>query len=355
MGLLDALFGTQAQTPGATQQPSGLQQLFQPETAMPIAAALLGNQGNAQNFGNAFAAYGQTKAQTAQKNKTMDFFRQNAPEYAAMVDSGLPLEEAWKSYTQRKYAQKGQGIVNAGGGNLYNAETGQWLSAPGGGVSSKAGLQMVWLRDMKTGKPVPGQLRQDGSIVRSSLPPDVEAVAPYDVNFDKASGTAAGTGAGTAMAALPGATQLSQNINQQIDDIKNDPYLPNMVGPVYGRLPNVTADAERVQQKIDQLKGGAFLQARQALKGGGAITDYEGKKAEEAYTRLSQAQSEADFKAALDEFNYYVQQGLAKLQSQAGQRPLYQGGGIGQQPAMPPAAPTGMNQTSSGIKWSVAP
>jgi hypothetical protein len=132
-----------------------------------------------------------------------------------------------------------------------------------------------------------------------------------------------------------------------------------MVGPVYGRLPNMTADAERVQQKIDQLKGGAFLQARQALKGGGAITDYEGKKAEEAYTRLSQAQSEGDFKAALDEFNYYVQQGLAKLQSQAGQRPLYQGGGMGQQqaPGMPqaPASPAGMNQTSSGVKWSVAP
>jgi hypothetical protein len=80
-------------------------------------------------------------------------------------------------------------------------------------------------------------------------------VAPYDVNFDKASGTAAGTASGTAAGALPGATQLSQNIAQQIDSIKNDPYLPNMVGPVAGRLPNFTADAERVQQKIDQLKG----------------------------------------------------------------------------------------------------
>jgi len=112
-----------------------------------------------------------------------------------MVAAGMPVEEAWKTYTQQKYAQKGQGIVNAGGGNLYDSATGQWLSAPGGGVSSKAGLQMVWLRDMKTGKPVPGQLRQDGSIVKSSLPDGVEAVAPYDVNFDKASGTAAGTGA----------------------------------------------------------------------------------------------------------------------------------------------------------------
>jgi hypothetical protein len=129
MGLFDALFGTQAQAPGATQQPSGLQQLFQPETAMPIAAALLGNQGNAQNFGNAFAAYGTAKAQTSAKNKTMDFFRQNSPEFAAMVDAGMPMDEAWKTYTQKKYAQKGQGIVNAGGGNLYDAQTGHVASS----------------------------------------------------------------------------------------------------------------------------------------------------------------------------------------------------------------------------------
>jgi hypothetical protein len=211
----------------------------------------------------------------------------------------------------------------------------------------------VWLRDQKTGKPVPGQMRQDGTIVRSGMPDGTDPVAPYDVNFDKSSGTAAGTASGTAAGALPGATQLSQNIAQQIDSIKNDPYLPNMVGPVAGRLPNFTADAERVQQKIDQLKGGAFLQARQALKGGGAITDYEGKKAEEAYTRLSQAQSETDFKAALDEFNYYVQQGLQKLQAQASQRPLYQGGGMGQQQPWHP--PQGGNRTQSGVSWSVVP
>src|SRR5512141_1862681 len=122
MGLLDALFGQQAQVPGATQQPSGLQQLFQPQTAMPMAAALLGGQGDAKNFGNAFAAYGQTKAQTAAQNRTMDYFNKNAPEYAQMVAAGMPVEEAWKTYTQQKYAQKqGQGIVNAGGGNLYDS------------------------------------------------------------------------------------------------------------------------------------------------------------------------------------------------------------------------------------------
>lgn len=110
-GLLDFLGGGQAQMPGQ-QQPSGLARLFQPEIALPMAAALLGNQGNAANFGNAFAAGGQAmgqqkelQAQTAQKNQTLDFFRKNAPEYAQMIDAGMPVGDAFKLYTEQRYAQ----------------------------------------------------------------------------------------------------------------------------------------------------------------------------------------------------------------------------------------------------------
>jgi hypothetical protein len=113
-----------------------------------------------------------------------------------------------------------------------------------------------------------------------------------------------------------------------------------MLGPMDSRLPNLSSDAARVQGKIDQLKGGAFLQARQMLKGGGAITDYEGQKAEAAFARMSTAQSVEDFNAALDEFNAAVQQGLAKLEAQAG-------GGV------TPAQPQSPRQTSTGVQWSV--
>ena len=70
-------FGGQAQLPQQAQPQQGggfLQQLLAPENAMPIAAALMGQQGNGQNFSNAMSAYGQTAAQTAGKNKTLDFF-----------------------------------------------------------------------------------------------------------------------------------------------------------------------------------------------------------------------------------------------------------------------------------------
>lgn len=114
-GLLDALFnrGNTAQMPGAMSQPSGLAKLFAPEVALPMAAMLLGGQGNAQNFGNAFAAGGQAigqqkqlQAQTAKENQTLEFFKQKAPEYAEMVAAGMPVNEAWKQYTEQRYAQQ---------------------------------------------------------------------------------------------------------------------------------------------------------------------------------------------------------------------------------------------------------
>jgi hypothetical protein len=335
MSIFDSIFGQQAQVPGSTQQPSGLQQLFSPDVAMPVAAALLGNQGNATNFGNALGAYGQVKAQTAQKNKTMDFFRQQAPEYAQMVDAGLPLEQAWQSYTKQRYAQKGQGIVNAGGGNLYDSETGKWLSAPGGGAEGIAGLQPVWLQG-PNGEPVLGQMTKDGKVIRSQIEEGLTPVSPYQKSFETSRGTKEGGVVGEAAGALPGVTQMAQKINDQVEAIKNDSSLPNVLGPWDSRTPAILPGSVGVQTKIDALKGGAFLQARNLLKGGGAITDYEGQKAEAAFARLNQAQSEEDFKAALDEFNMYVQQGLYKLQQQAGQQRM--GGGYPQQ--QPQGAPT---------------
>jgi hypothetical protein len=52
---------------------------------------------------------------------------------------------------------------------------------------------------------------------------------------------------------------------------------------------------------LDQVKGGAFLEAFKALKGGGQITEIEGKKATDATARLSQSQSEDGFKKSMNE------------------------------------------------------
>lgn len=311
-----------------------------PESLMSLAAGLMkGDMG--AGFAAAGDSMGQHRKEFMQQQEGQR--KENLTKRWLMSNKGLSDEEATMALSNPAvlgtYLKSGQdqGIINAGAGNLYNSETGQWLSAPGGGVEGVAGLQPVWLRDEKTGKPVLGQMRKDGTVVRSGMPDDTSAIGPYDVNFDKAAGSAAGKGTGEAAVALPGVQQMAGKVAEQVEALKNDPYLSRMLGPIDSRLPNVSQDSARVQSKIQQLAGEAFLSARQALKGGGAITDYEGQKAEAALARLNQAQSEEDFKAALDEFNYHVQLGMHLLQQQAGQRSM-------NQPTISPAEPGSIRQ-----------
>jgi hypothetical protein len=149
-----------------------------------------------------------------------------------------------------------------------------------------------------------------------------------------ARGTEIGRAQGEAIAGAPAKAALVGQIEMQVNDLLNDPYLPNMVGPMASRLPNVSGDAARVQSKMDQILGGAFLQARQLLKGGGAITDFESTKAEQAFIRMNAAQNEADFRKAMTDFLDAVKSGLPKLDNGQAGAPA-----TGQTAA--PAAPTG--------------
>jgi hypothetical protein len=123
-----------------------------------------------------------------------------------------------------------------------------------------------------------------------------------------------GTLGAEAAAAAPGQISLFNTIEFQVNDLLNDPYLPNMLGPIASRTPNITADAARVQSKMDQISGGAFLQARQLLKGGGAITDFESKKAEQAFLRMNDAMNIEDYTKAMNDFLDAVRAGLPKLE-----------------------------------------
>ncbi|MDR6335766.1 hypothetical protein GGQ86_004262 [Xanthobacter flavus] len=156
---------------------------------------------------------------------------------------------------------------------------------------------------------------------------------------------ALGTASGEALAQLPGAEGMANQISAHIDSLADDKYLPSMLGPLASRMPNVTTDAARVQSKMDQLGGGAFLQARQMLKGQGAITDFESKRAEAAYARLNAAQSFEDYKAALTEFKDALTSGLTKLRSQAAMVP---GAGSGQPQGGASGAGQGSGQYAPG-------
>ena len=89
--------------------------------------------------------------------------------------------------------------------------------------------------------------------------------------------------------------------------------------PFIGAIPG--SPAASAQARINQIKGKNFLQAFESLKGGGAITQIEGEKATAAIARMDQAQSEADFTAALDDLESVINIGLERIQSMASRQP----------------------------------
>jgi hypothetical protein len=140
---------------------------------------------------------------------------------------------------------------------------------------------------------------------------------------------------GEAAGMLPGAKQSAAYTKMKIDDVANNPNLDKALGYTswLGDLA-VSNEVIEVRGKVKELMGGAFLEARAMLKGGGAITDYESGRAEAAYSRLETAIKSSDpavFKEALADFKGAIDAGVAKLEATAtgnaniGAQPVPQG------------------------------
>ena len=69
---------------------------------------------------------------------------------------------------------------------------------------------------------------------------------------------------------------------------------------------------------VEQVKGKAFLEAYQALKGGGAISEPEGRKAEQALARLQRTQSGPGFDEALKDFADVLTAARQRIADKAG-------------------------------------
>lgn len=141
----------------------------------------------------------------------------------------------------------------------------------------------------------------------------------------------ANAGAG-AITNLPQTLDSGRYMLGLIESLKNDPALGDRTGwmgklPALPDTPGVAFDA-----KVAQLKGNTFMQAYQSLKGGGQITEVEGRKAEDAIARLDRAQSSADFVQALDDLAGVVRTGLDRAQTLAQMGPAASGGGQRQAP-----------------------
>lgn len=113
-----------------------------------------------------------------------------------------------------------------------------------------------------------------------------------------------------------------ENMLMQIDNLLGDAALDQALG-IEGifRKPladlGLDPDTKRVKTKVEQLQGGVFLQAFESLKGGGQITELEGKKAEQAMARLNTVQDPVAFREAVNELRIITENGIRRLKGEA--------------------------------------
>jgi hypothetical protein len=155
-----------------------------------------------------------------------------------------------------------------------------------------------------------------GTAMVSPITGEAQTVIPKDVE-GKAAAEEIGTATGKVTAGLPDAIAKAEEATALIDRLKNHPgrayatgkssYLPIFRG----------TDAADFNIQLNQLKGTVFLQAYAQLKGGGAITQIEGEKAEQAIARLDTAQSEAEFVKSLEELQGIINNGVERMKARA--------------------------------------
>lgn len=348
-------FGQQAPQPAQPQGNRFMDMISKnPEVFLAFGAGALGGRTGSEqwsgalgNMAQAMGTASERRKEEKKKNETMEWLRKQAPEYAQAVEVGaLSLSDAYKMKLEAQKPQK-PNFINAGDGRLFNENTGEWITAPGsenGGMPKKA-LTTVMLRDPQ-GNITVGQVDSAGNLEPSLLKEGYSVVGPGDKAFDTKFGAESGKLAAENINSLPVKSASAQNAVRLVDSILAHPSLPAAVGPVDGRLPSFSAGARDFDERVDQLRGQAFLQARQELKGGGQITDYEGQRAEAALVRASQAKGEDEFKAAMLEFKDAILRGYQILEQQAGTSGMAPAGGV----------PSGnRGRTSSGITFTVEP
>lgn len=356
-----------------------------PEMLMAMGGGILSGQNFAQGLGNGFSNAGtvlaaqkaETKAATSE-NQTRAWLQKQYPDqdfsqvpsemlrtYASEALKSQFAKPDLPSIAEEYNFAKHQGFT----GTFMDYQQSK-ANMDRGSNTPELGLNPQYGVDA-SGNPVLLQMSKDGKTVQSSMPEGVKlskepikldagthfvlldpitrqniGTVPKDVQGEQVQKDMGKTQA-AAREQIGGMRQMASQIDKQVKDVTDDPDLGRVIGAFDGGwgsfIPNMTEGANRVQTKIDYLKGTAFIQGREFLKGQGQITDFESRKAEAAFSRMNQAQSETDFKLAMKDFNDAVQAGVKKVESYAN----------GQWDTQPAQQPVTSGKTTGGNTWKV--
>lgn len=299
----------------------------------------MGAQGRVMD--DAFAtAKKEEAARQEQLNKTMEWIRSNQPDLAGIAE--IDPNRAFELALERMQPQGGNAFDERYAAGQQYGLTGDDLntfaltgSVPGTARSNVTyGTTPVWGKDPTTGEMGYGVTGSDGSFKRVDTG-GMEILNPYDLNATKAAGTAFGKQTGAAQFDVPSAELTMNQTLEAINDIRAESKgMDEQFGNVMGIPQQMTpawpgSEKAKFQVAVDRATNRAFLEAREVLRGGGQITDFESRKAESAITNMQLAMEKGDkaqFEAALAQFEQAVVEGYAKLRSQAGVIPGFGGG-----------------------------
>lgn len=312
----------------------------------------------------------QAKAQNdiTARNKTAAYLRSQpgGAQFADAIENGMiDGSTAFKSWLD----------ASRGGGNEYQDRfsAGQQFGLDGEALNTFAltgsvpgtnrtnvtfGTTPVWGTD-ENGRTGYGVTGSDGSFKLVDTG-GFQPMGPFDVNAQKAGGTAFGKGTTEASLNLPNtiaqAEQSLANLSGLLPnlDANGNPVAGTnkgfdeqfgSVGPVPQQWLGTLDGTEKAgfQSRIRQVQGEAFLTAIAQLKGLGALSDAEGQTATKAITRISEKLPQGEFIKAVKELQDIVARGVERAKAKAAQAPG---------PSSGPGAGGG-NVTSTGVPWSL--
>ena len=269
------------------------------------------------------------------KQKAAREFAQKYPQYAGMLQANPELASQFAKAQFEDQLDPNKKRLQAAQADYYSAKARDaQRSADNPNADETFGVQPIWGTDPSTGKPALVQVGNKGTIRRAPIPEGVDISGGIEkidtgtsvVLRDKRTGAVIGTepkdvagaaaakeegaAAGKASANLPQTEMNARWLTKHIQDTLNHPGTSDATG--WGAIKQAIpgTDAYGFKARVAQLQGNAFLQAYQGLRGTGSISEAEGAKAEQAQARLNSAQTEKDFREALQEMAQVVQEGL---------------------------------------------
>jgi hypothetical protein len=148
-----------------------------------------------------------------------------------------------------------------------------------------------------------------------------EAAAAGAVKEAEAEAAEIGKGTATAKLNLPDLESKADYAVSLLRELRTHPGMKIAVGAskVIPVIPGTPAADFHV--RLEQIKGQRFLEAYEALRGTGQITEKEGAAAAAAKARMETAQSEPEFIKAANEYIGIIERGIARARQKASASP----------------------------------